>query len=116
MTIAAASSKPPWPRRRASRASAGDSYQLHARARPDDPGSVPPEDIHEGDIFISNDPYAARGSRLPDVDFATPIFIDGKLVVFSSNIAHHADIGGVVTLSMSSNMVRCSRRDSASGS
>ena len=67
--------------------------------------TVPPEDIHEGDIFISNDPYAARGSHLPDINFAAPIFIDGKLVVFSCNIAHHADIGGMVAGSMSSNMV-----------
>jgi N-methylhydantoinase B len=66
--------------------------------------TVPPEEIREGDIFISNDPYAAGGSHLPDINFAAPIFVEGKLAAFSCNIAHHADIGGMVAGSMSSNM------------
>ncbi len=65
---------------------------------------IPRENIREGDIFISNDPYAAGGSHLPDINFAAPIFIDGELAAFSCNIAHHADIGGMVAGSMSSNM------------
>ena len=48
----------------------------------------------EGDIFISNDPYAALGSHLPDVNFSMPVFAEGKLIGFSCNIAHHADVGG----------------------
>jgi N-methylhydantoinase B len=63
-----------------------------------------PEEIGEGDIFISNDPYAANGSHLPDVNFAMPVFIEGKLLGFVCNIAHHADIGGMVPGSMSSTM------------
>ncbi len=61
-------------------------------------------DIREGDIFISNDPYVAGGSHLPDVNFAMPVFIGDELVAFSCNIAHHADIGGMAPGSMSSNM------------
>jgi N-methylhydantoinase B len=61
---------------------------------------MPLSDVHEGDIFISNDPYAAGGSHLPDVNMAMPVFADGKLVCFMCNIAHHADIGGITPGSM----------------
>jgi len=57
-------------------------------------------DVREGDIFISNDPYAAGGSHLPDVNMAMPVFAGGKLVCFMCNIAHHADIGGITPGSM----------------
>ena len=56
--------------------------------------------MREGDIFISNDPYVAGGSHLPDVNMAMPVFADGKLVCFMCNIAHHADIGGITPGSM----------------
>src|SRR3954463_7594848 len=61
---------------------------------------MPLSDVREGDIFISNDPYVAGGSHLPDVNMATPVFADGKLVCFTCNIAHHADIGGITPGSM----------------
>ena len=61
---------------------------------------MPLSDVHEGDIFISNDPYAAGGSHLPDVNMAMPVFAKGKLVCFMCNIAHHADIGGITPGSM----------------
>jgi N-methylhydantoinase B len=61
---------------------------------------VPLADVKEGDIFISNDPYVAGGSHLPDVNMAMPVFADGKLVCFACNIAHHADIGGITPGSM----------------
>lgn len=51
-------------------------------------------DIHDGDVFIANDPYAASGTHLPDICISTPVFVDGELVGFSSSTAHHADIGG----------------------
>lgn len=51
-------------------------------------------DIHDGDIFIANDPYAASGTHLPDICVSAPVFFDGELVGFSSSTAHHADIGG----------------------
>jgi N-methylhydantoinase B len=61
---------------------------------------MPLTDVKDGDIFISNDPYAAGGSHLPDVNMAMPVFADGKLVCFMCNIAHHADIGGITPGSM----------------
>lgn len=51
-------------------------------------------DIHPGDIFVGNDPYAAGGSHLPDICVMTPVFHSGRIVAFSACTAHHADIGG----------------------
>jgi N-methylhydantoinase B len=61
---------------------------------------VPLSQVREGDIFISNDPFVAGGTHLPDVNMAMPVFADGKLVCFMCNIAHHADIGGITPGSM----------------
>ena len=34
------------------------------------------KNINQGDVFLSNDPYVGRGSHLPDVAMAAPIFFD----------------------------------------
>lgn len=62
------------------------------------------DEIHEGDIFVANDPHTAGGTHLPDINYAMPIFIDGEIVAFVCNIAHHADIGGMVPGSMAGGM------------
>jgi N-methylhydantoinase B len=49
------------------------------------------EDIRPGDAFIGNDAYSGGGTHLPDIVLAEPIFIDGKLVGWTVNLAHHAD-------------------------
>ncbi|MCC6304895.1 MAG: hydantoinase B/oxoprolinase family protein [Rhodobacteraceae bacterium] len=61
-------------------------------------------DIDEGDIFIANDPHTAGGTHLPDINYAIPLFVRGELVAFVCNIAHHADIGGMVPGSMGGGM------------
>ncbi|MGI9334043.1 MAG: hydantoinase B/oxoprolinase family protein [Gammaproteobacteria bacterium] len=61
-------------------------------------------DIAPGDVFISNDPFVGRGSHLPDVAMVMPIFSGSALVLFASNIAHHADIGGMAPGSMAGGM------------
>jgi N-methylhydantoinase B len=48
---------------------------------------------HPGDVAITNDPWLAAG-HLHDVAIAVPVFYRGRLVAFSANIAHQADIGG----------------------
>ena len=63
-----------------------------------------PEDMTEGDIFVANDPYVAGGTHLPDVNLAMPCFVDGQLLGFLCNIAHHADIGGMTPGSMAGGM------------
>ena len=61
-------------------------------------------DIRPGDAFISNDPFVGRGSHLPDVAMVMPVFSGEELVLFVSNIAHHADIGGMAPGSMAGGM------------
>jgi N-methylhydantoinase B/acetone carboxylase, alpha subunit len=56
----------------------------------------PADDIHDGDVFICNDPYLANGSHLPDINVVTPVFWEGTLRFFAANIAHHSDVGGAV--------------------
>jgi N-methylhydantoinase B len=57
--------------------------------------------ISPGDIFIGNDPHAAGGTHLPDINLAAPVFDGENLIAFICNIAHHADVGGAVRGSMS---------------
>jgi len=62
------------------------------------------EDMAPGDIFVANDPYVAGGTHLPDVNLAMPVFVEGRLLAFVCNIAHHADIGGASPGSMAGGM------------
>ena len=54
---------------------------------------VPPEDLVEGDFYISNDPYHG-GQHVPDIFLFSPIFLEGALIGFSATVAHHIDLGG----------------------
>lgn len=49
-------------------------------------------DIHEGDMFLLNDPYTAA-LHAPDVYIISPIFYEGELQAFSASFVHVADIG-----------------------
>ena len=51
----------------------------------------PIADMRPGDVFIGNDPYAGSGTHLPDIVMAEPIFVDGTIVAWTVNLAHHAD-------------------------
>ena len=62
------------------------------------------DEIHEGDLFVANDPHVAGGTHLPDINLALPIFFEGMLVAFMCNIAHHADVGGMAPGSMAGGM------------
>lgn len=53
-------------------------------------------DIHPGDCFIGNDPYAADGQHLPDIYIVEPIFHEGEIIAWTTTLAHHADVGGIV--------------------
>ncbi|MCF8568543.1 hydantoinase B/oxoprolinase family protein [Alicyclobacillus tolerans] len=61
----------------------------------------PVSDIHEGDMFVANDPYNGGGTHLPDITIAQPVFYSGKIIGFVANIAHHSDVGGRVAGSSS---------------
>ncbi len=54
------------------------------------------DEIRAGDMFMANDPYNGGGTHLPDINIIAPVFVDGTIVAFVANIAHHADVGGMV--------------------
>jgi N-methylhydantoinase B len=51
-------------------------------------------DLAPGDAVLLNDPYRG-GTHLPDITLVTPVFLDGELVFYLANRAHHADVGGM---------------------
>lgn len=53
-------------------------------------------DIRPGDMFVANDPYTGGGSHLPDINIIAPVFWKDRIVAYVANIAHHADVGGMV--------------------
>ena len=46
-----------------------------------------------GDQFVVNDPFAG-GTHLNDITLVAPCIVDGRLVGWAANRAHHADVGG----------------------
>jgi N-methylhydantoinase B len=61
-------------------------------------------DVGAGRQLVSNDPFAG-GTHLNDVTIVTPVHIDGILVAWVANRAHHADLGGMAPGSMSPDAV-----------
>lgn len=58
-------------------------------------------DLRPGDAIVHNDPYEG-GVHLPDITLVSPVYDDrGKLVGFVANRAHHADVGGAYSGSLS---------------
>ncbi len=53
-----------------------------------------PDQLEEGDVVISNDPYIAGSNHLNDVCMVMPIFLAGQRFGFSVARAHWMDIGG----------------------
>src|SRR5216684_2771309 len=51
------------------------------------------EDIHQGDVFLLNDPYHG-GNHLPDLTAFVPVFAGDRPRFWSINRAHQSDIGG----------------------
>jgi hypothetical protein len=51
----------------------------------------PAEKMQPGDVFIGNDAYAGAGTHLPDIVLGEPIFVEGRIVAWAVNTAHHAD-------------------------
>lgn len=52
-------------------------------------------ELYEGDVIIVNDPYIA-GTHLNDITLIKPVYVDGKLIAYLANKAHHVDVGGLV--------------------
>ncbi|MEF2976218.1 hydantoinase B/oxoprolinase family protein [Subtercola sp. YIM 133946] len=56
--------------------------------RSDSPG------IHEGDMFLSNDPWVGGGLHQNDTALIAPIFWEGELFAWTSAVCHLVDVGG----------------------
>jgi N-methylhydantoinase B len=57
-----------------------------------------------GAHVIANDPFAG-GTHLNDITLVTPCHVDGALVGWAANRAHHADVGGAAPGSMPADAV-----------
>ncbi|OGA41640.1 MAG: hypothetical protein A3G24_15870 [Betaproteobacteria bacterium RIFCSPLOWO2_12_FULL_62_13] len=56
----------------------------------------PEQEIRPGDMFVANDPYNGGGTHLPDINIVAPVFLGKRIAAYVANIAHHADVGGMV--------------------
>lgn len=73
----------------------GPDLPIHLGSMPDAVRAVVAvfgSDVHDGDVFIHNDPYFG-GSHLPDVNVVRPAFCDGRLLGYACLRAHWPDIG-----------------------
>lgn len=53
------------------------------------------DDVHEGDVFAINDPYAG-GTHFNDVSILRPVFVQGEIIAWAQSNGHWADMGGTV--------------------
>ncbi len=58
------------------------------------------DDIHEGDLFLHNDPYTG-GTHLNDILMLHPVFFAGRLAMFAAMRCHWNDVGGMTPGSLS---------------
>jgi len=58
------------------------------------------DDIHDGDIFLHNDPYTG-GTHLNDILQLHPVVHDGDIVMFAAIRYHFGDVGGMTAGSLS---------------
>src|SRR6185312_10169204 len=73
----------------------GPDLPIHLGSMPDAVRAVVSAfgaDVHDGDVFIHNDPYFG-GSHLPDVNVVRPAFHDGRLLGYACLRAHWPDVG-----------------------
>ena len=73
----------------------GPDLPIHLGSMPDAVRAVVAvfgSDVHDGDVFIHNDPYFG-GSHLPDVNVVRPALCDGQLLGYACLRAHWPDVG-----------------------
>lgn len=51
----------------------------------------PVAEMRPGDVFCGNDAYEGGGTHLPDIVLAEPVFVEGAMIAWAVNLAHHAD-------------------------
>lgn len=52
------------------------------------------ENLHPGDVIISNDAYLGGGNHQPDIQITRPVFFENEIVAFVMTRGHWNDIGG----------------------
>ncbi|MBI5445295.1 MAG: hydantoinase B/oxoprolinase family protein [Deltaproteobacteria bacterium] len=52
------------------------------------------DDVHPGDVILTNDPYWGGNNHKPDFTMARPVFLGGRLAFWTVAKGHHADVGG----------------------
>ena len=52
------------------------------------------DDLHPGDVILTNDPYEGGNTHLPDWGFIRPIFFENELLFFTLVRGHMQDTGG----------------------
>ena len=62
-------------------------------------------DPEPGVQYAVNDPYAG-GTHLNDLTLVRPVFVEGRLLAWVANRAHHADVGGEAPGSMPAHATR----------
>jgi len=55
--------------------------------------AFPPDELAEGDVLITNDPWMTAG-QINDITVATPVFRGGRVVAWFASCCHSPDIGG----------------------
>jgi N-methylhydantoinase B len=73
----------------------GPDLPIHLGSMPDAVRAIVAvfgSDVHDGDVFIHNDPYFG-GSHLPDVNVVRPAFYGDRLLGYTCLRAHWPDIG-----------------------
>jgi N-methylhydantoinase B len=73
----------------------GPDLPIHLGSMPDAVRAVVAAfglDVHDGDVFIHNDPYFG-GSHLPDINVVRPAFLEDKLLGYACLRAHWPDVG-----------------------
>ena len=63
------------------------------------------DNLSEGDVFITNDPYFGGVTHLNDVVVAMPVFVGGALVAWTASMAHWNDVGGKTPGSMAVDVI-----------
>src|SRR5512136_677344 len=51
-------------------------------------------DFEDGDVIVFNHPYAGNVTHPNDTVVLMPVFAQGRLIAFTSTLAHKADLGG----------------------
>ncbi|WP_328810505.1 hydantoinase B/oxoprolinase family protein [Rhodococcus sp. NBC_00294] len=53
------------------------------------------DDIHDGDVFLANDPHRGGGLHAQDIFVMRPVFAEDRVVAWMANSSHLVDVGGM---------------------